>query len=189
MTSNTLHLGSIAPDDHHFYSSVIIRHIARYSAINDILISLACDRSLDIGSIRTTHKSFRHRKSRPNLAIQQWNKPLLLLFLSPILCENLHISRIGCSTIGRLHTHQQTHSLMEVPTSGARRVRPVNSAMMAYSRFVNPAPSLYPLWRNRFHSPRAFAFFLRCSTTGGMALHRSAGICASKSFSVGMTSS
>jgi hypothetical protein len=45
---------------------------------------------------------FRHQKSRPDLAIQERDKPFSLLRIIAILRQHLHIARIWCRAVGRL---------------------------------------------------------------------------------------
>lgn len=58
----------------------------------------------------------------------------------------------------------------QLNTSGAKKLIPINSQMNAYSRWVSPFPYTGNV-QNRFHSPLALAFYLRCSRWG-ITVHR-----------------
>mmetsp|Transcript_25542 Transcript_25542/g.37728 ORF Transcript_25542/g.37728 Transcript_25542/m.37728 type:complete len:299 (-) Transcript_25542:1119-2015(-) len=80
---------------------------------------------------------------------------------------------------------------LQLNTSGAMREWPVSSAMIAYSRLVNPAPNFplsVSLGKNIFHSPSPRAFNFNSSKTGdGCHLSFPSYPAIAISFSLGIT--
>jgi hypothetical protein len=73
-----------------------------YLSIQDIIIPIPLNIHRNIRSITTRNIRLRHQERTPNLSLQKWLQPLLLLLLSPILRKDLHIPRIRGRTIHRL---------------------------------------------------------------------------------------
>lgn len=71
-------------------------------AVEDVLVALAADIELDVGSIRRRNFGLSHEESRANLAIHQRLEPLLLLCVVAVLGENLHITGIGGGAVAGL---------------------------------------------------------------------------------------
>lgn len=66
------------------------------------MISVSLHLHLDVGSIRRRNSRLSHQECRTDLALHQWNQPLLLLSIISVLSQHLHVTGIWCSAVAGL---------------------------------------------------------------------------------------
>src|SRR6266700_8181624 len=64
-----------------------------------ILIAIAFDSELDVGSIGTGHIRFGHGECRADLTIEQGHEPRFLLLRCAELRQDFHIARVWSRTV------------------------------------------------------------------------------------------
>ena len=65
-----------------------------FAAVDDVLVAIAHDRTLDVGGVRRSHRRLGHRERRANAPFEQWFEPLLLLFRRAVAFQHLHVAGV-----------------------------------------------------------------------------------------------
>lgn len=91
---------------HQYVIQRIARKYGTYLSVQDPLVALLMHPQLNVSSIRTGYLWFSHEEGTPDLSFQQRIQPLSLLLLGSVLCEDLHVTSVGCRAIACLGSDQ-----------------------------------------------------------------------------------
>lgn len=71
-------------------------------AVEDVLVALAANVELDVGSVGRGDLGLGHEERGANLAVHQGLEPLLLLGVVAVLGQDLHVARVGGRAVAGL---------------------------------------------------------------------------------------
>lgn len=83
-----------------------------YLAVQNIRVRIPLDAELDVGRVTRRSIWLRHDIARPDLPLQQWLQPPLLLSLGTIFRQQLHISRVWSGVVGSLGSRPRPSELL-----------------------------------------------------------------------------
>src|SRR5579875_555173 len=117
---------SLAHDDENFATWASCAGTPPLASVQYVLVALAPDGKLDIGSIGACHIRFGHGKGRAYLAIEQGLQPLSFLLRRAKFCQYLHIAGIGRGAVKDLRGPADTaHDLGQRRVLQVRQTGPV----------------------------------------------------------------
>ncbi len=84
----------LAHQDRDLAAGIAVARRPPFTAVDDVVIAVACDRGFDVGGVRRGDRGFGHQEGGADLAVHQRLQPFALLLLAGIAHEHFHVAGI-----------------------------------------------------------------------------------------------